>query len=137
MSVAETPDAEAAARRPAELVAWVRRQVEAKDAVRRAVDRFHAGRFDEALLLFEEALGRGADGTTLTDYLTDCHLIAGRYSDAVKTLEAKVAAHALANIAVIGWPYELDRPSLRLVHAEPILLTGQTLHESVQACGNQ
>ncbi len=89
MSVRETTDAEAAVRSRGEQVAWVRSHFEAKDALRRAVDRFHAGRFDEALSLFQEALGRGADGTTLTKYLADCYLAAGHYSDAAKALEAR------------------------------------------------
>ena len=37
----------------------------------------------------DEALGRGADGTTLAEHLSDCYLLAGRYADAAKALEAK------------------------------------------------
>jgi len=92
MSVAQTTGAEAIAQRRAELVERVRSQFEAKDLVRRAVDRFHAGRFDEALSLFQDALARGADGTTLTDYLADCHVFAGHYSDAAQALDRKAAS---------------------------------------------
>ena len=87
MSVTETRRSEASVHRHAELVDWVRRHFEAKDAIRRAVDRFHAGRFDDALLVFHEALSLGADGATLAGYLSESHLGAGRYPDAAATME--------------------------------------------------
>jgi len=91
VSVETNASATTAARREA-LVEWMRRRCEAKDTVRRAIDRFHAGRFDEALALFQEALKLGADGTTLTDYLADCHLVAGRYAEAAAAMDSEVDA---------------------------------------------
>ena len=51
--------------------------------------------------------------------------------------KAKIDATALAYVALIGGPHELDAPSLRPVHGQPVFLAVQTLHQRFETGGNQ
>ena len=85
--------------------------------------------------LQRRAGNRGAVGTE--DDHGPQRILAHRRAHRLESLKAKIDATALAYIALIGGPHELDAPSLRPVHGQPVFLAAQTLHQCFEASGNQ